>query len=161
MLKTIATFSTEIEAELFRGKLESSGIASFIFKDDCGGMRPHMQLTDGVRLKVADADFEIANDILSLSNKEEAQVPSEEIDIVKNINHLLHRARGWILVGFAIVPGWISFPISFIYSIMAHKRYCESGINDNGIKYKILRVQFVSALFTILFWSVAIYYVCI
>lgn len=159
MLKTIATFSTDIEAELLRSKLESSGIDSYIFKDDCGGMRPHMQLTDGVQLKVADADFETAKDILAIRSEEEELEPSEGIDVIKNINHLLHRARGWILVGFAVIPGWISFPISFIYSSMAYKLYNESGILDEGIKNRIRRLQFVSALFTILFWLAAIYYI--
>jgi hypothetical protein len=161
MLKTIAIFSTDIEAELIKGKLESSGIESFIFKDDCGGMRPHMQLTDGVQLKVADADFETAKDILTIESDEEQPVQTEETDSTKSISQLLHRARGWILVGFAIIPGWISFPISFIYSIMASKRYNESGIKDDGLKNQILRIQIASAFFTILFWSAAIYYISI
>jgi hypothetical protein len=161
MLKTIAIFSTDIEAELIKGKLESSGIDSFIFKDDCGGMRPHMQLTDGVQLKVNDADFETAKVILAIPNEEIERAPAKEIDVTKHINHLLHRARGWILVGVAIIPGLVSFPISFIYSIMAHNRYNESGITDGGIKNSIIRIQFVSALFSTLSWLAAIYYMII
>jgi len=158
MLKTIATFSTEIDAELLKGKLDSSGIESFIFKDDCGGMRPHMQLTDGVHLKVADVDFETAKDILNIESDEEQLIHTKETENTKIISHLLHRARGWVLVGFTIIPGLISFPISFIYSTKASKKYNESGIKDSRLKNKILRIQFTSALFTILFWLVAIYY---
>ena len=157
MLKTIATFTTDIEAELMRGRLASAGIESFVFKDDCGGMRPHMQLTDGVQLKIAEVDFETAKDILSMTSDEKGQLPSEEIDVTKDINKLLHRARGWILIGFAIIPGWVSFPISFVYSTMARIRYNESRIKDDEIKNRIFRIQFVSALFTILFWLAGIY----
>ncbi len=161
MLKTIATFSTEIDAELLKGKLNSSGIDSFIFKDDCGGMRPHMQITDGVQLKVADVDLETAKVILNIENDEEQLLNTEETENARNINNLLYRARGWILVGFAIIPGLISFPISYIYSTRAYKKYNESGFKDSRLKNKILRIQFTSALFTIMFWSVAIYYFCI
>lgn len=155
MLKTIATFSTEIDAELLKGMLDSSGIESFIFKDDCGGMRPHMQLTDGVQLKVSDVHFETAKDLLNIESNEEQLIDTEETKNNKIISHLLHRARGWILVGFAIIPGFIAFPISFIYSTKASKKYNESGINDNRLKNKIFRIQFTSILFTLLFWSVA------
>ncbi len=159
-LKTIATFGTEIEAELFKGKLESSGIKAFIFKDDCGGMRPHMQLTDGVKLKVAAIDLEIAKEILNTDSDDEQQIDTDEPDSIKRIRQLLHRSRGWILVGFAVIPGWISFPISFIYSTKAFKTYKDADIKDSALKNQILRIQFVSAFFTILFWGASIYYIC-
>lgn len=157
MLKTIATFRNEIEAGFFRERLESASIRSFIFKDDCGGTRPHLQLTAGVEIKVDDVDFESAEAILKTYN-EEGLEQADEFDTTKTIGLLLNRARGWILVGFAIIPGWISFPISFIYSTLAHKRYKEAGIKDDAMKNKILRIQFTSAFFAILFWLAAIIY---
>ena len=159
MLKTIATFGSNIEAELIRGKFETYGIESFISKDDCGGMRPHMQLTDGVQLKVSDADFEKAKDILTIKDEDEGQIEIEEDDGSIKIKHLLHRARGWILVGFAIIPGWISFPISLIYSTLAYRHFNKSCIKDDSMKNRILRIQFASAFFTVLYWSATICYI--
>lgn len=63
-LVTIETFQNEIEAELTKEHLKSEGIKSFIFKDDCGGTRPHMQLTAGVELKVRQTDYSQASGIL-------------------------------------------------------------------------------------------------
>ncbi len=160
MLKTIATFNTEIDAELIKGKLESSGIKSFIFKDDCGGMRPHMNLTEGVQLKVADIDFETADTILRMETDENV-LQSEETDSTKKINQLLYRSRGWILVGFAVIPGWISFPLSFIYATRAFNSYKDASIKDLVLKNKIVRLQFTSALFSVLFWGVTICFISI
>jgi hypothetical protein len=52
------TFSSEIEAKMAQKQLEESGVESFVFKDDAGGMEPHLQRTNGVRLvgRRSDAD---------------------------------------------------------------------------------------------------------
>lgn len=63
-LVTIETFQNDIEAEIVKGRLMDAGIKSFIFKDDCGGTRPHMQLTLGVDLKVRQIDFARASEVL-------------------------------------------------------------------------------------------------
>ena len=63
-LATIATFSSEHDAELARGILQSEGIEAFIFKDDCGGMLPHLQAIRGVHLKVKEKDESRAKEIL-------------------------------------------------------------------------------------------------
>jgi len=60
----IATYSDEMSAEVARAALESNGIYAFVSKDDCGGMRPHWQLTIGVRLMIRKADAEVAAEIL-------------------------------------------------------------------------------------------------
>jgi hypothetical protein len=44
--------------------LENSGVNAFIFKDDAGGMEPHLQRTSGVRLLVNRVDAESAHQIL-------------------------------------------------------------------------------------------------
>ena len=62
-LVTIETFQSEIEAEIVKGRLMTAGIKSFIFKADCGGTRPHMQLTLGVDLKVRQTDFARASEV--------------------------------------------------------------------------------------------------
>jgi len=60
----VATFSSEMEADMARMRLDSSGIESFVAKDDCGGMRPWFQPLTGVRLMVKLADAERAAGIL-------------------------------------------------------------------------------------------------
>ena len=60
----IKTFSNEIDAEMAYQMLQESGVRAFIFKDDAGGMEPHLQLTGGVRLVVTRVDAERAREIL-------------------------------------------------------------------------------------------------
>lgn len=60
----IATFGGELEAHMARSLLESRDIPCFVAKDDCGGMRPFMQLATGVRLIVRQSDSGRAAQIL-------------------------------------------------------------------------------------------------
>ncbi len=60
----VATYPDEMSAELARTLLESNGIYAFVAKDDCGGMRPFMQLSTGVRVLIRRADAEAAMEIL-------------------------------------------------------------------------------------------------
>ncbi len=57
-------FNSEVEAEMSRAQLEASGIEAFVSKDDAGGMRPHLQLSQGVRLLVSQEDVDVAREIL-------------------------------------------------------------------------------------------------
>ena len=58
-------FSSEIEAAMAQQVLQDGGVAAFIFKDDAGGMEPHLQRTSGTRLLVNRADAERAHQILA------------------------------------------------------------------------------------------------
>lgn len=159
MLKTIADFGTEIEAELARGKLEAEGgVEAFVFKDDCGGMRPHMQLTAGVRLKVDEEDFEAAREILGIQGDVEQPVGQEEVDQQEAVRKWLRRSRGWMLVGFAVIPGWFCFPISLYCSIEALRFYKRSGSKDGFLKNQILRIRIVAAIFSALYAGAFILY---
>jgi hypothetical protein len=60
----LEVFNSEVEAEMSRAQLEASGIEAFVSKDDAGGMRPHLQLSQGVRLLVSPEDVEVAKEIL-------------------------------------------------------------------------------------------------
>ncbi|HZE72109.1 MAG TPA: DUF2007 domain-containing protein [Pyrinomonadaceae bacterium] len=60
----VRIFSNAIEAEMAKQLLQDGGIRSFVFKDDAGGMEPHLQLTRGVRLVVNRTDAESAHQIL-------------------------------------------------------------------------------------------------
>lgn len=60
----IKMFSSEIDAAIAQQVLEESGVRAFVFKDDAGGMEPHLQRTSGVRLVVNRVDAERAHEIL-------------------------------------------------------------------------------------------------
>ena len=59
-LTCIETYCSREEAELARSFLEANGIDAVVFTDDCGGTRPHLQLSEGVRLMVKQEDKEKA-----------------------------------------------------------------------------------------------------
>ncbi|MHC4252801.1 MAG: putative signal transducing protein [Planctomycetota bacterium] len=60
----IAMFVNEFEAHTARSLLESNDIPCFVATDDCGGLRPHMQLVTGARLYVRQSDSGAAELIL-------------------------------------------------------------------------------------------------
>lgn len=63
--KTIKIFSSSAEAEAAIALLNSFGIDANVAKDDCGGMRPDLQLSQGVMLLVNEENVEEANEILN------------------------------------------------------------------------------------------------
>lgn len=60
----LRVFDNEVEAQMAQEMLGDAGVTSFIFKDDGGGMEPHLQRTNGVRLVLKNDDLERAQDIL-------------------------------------------------------------------------------------------------
>lgn len=61
----LETYTSEIEAEIAKGRLEALGVQVVLEKDNCGGMRPHFDLQAGIKLFVADGDLEKAREILT------------------------------------------------------------------------------------------------
>jgi Putative prokaryotic signal transducing protein len=62
--RVVGEYDNEIDAEIAKGHLESSGIKALIIKDDGGGMLPSMQNTEGVQLVVTESQSEKAKKIL-------------------------------------------------------------------------------------------------
>ena len=62
-LVSIRTFMNTMEAEIAQSALESAGIQSLVRADDCGGLRPHMQMA-GVQLLVREDEAEDADRLL-------------------------------------------------------------------------------------------------
>ncbi|MCL4338253.1 DUF2007 domain-containing protein [Patescibacteria group bacterium] len=62
----LKTYSSRIEAELVRGKLETVGIESFVMADDAGGMYPFPAQSgfDKVKLFVRKSDLKNALKLL-------------------------------------------------------------------------------------------------
>lgn len=70
-LTRVATYTNELEAMIDKGRLEALGIAVVVNHDNCGGMRPHLDLHQGVRLLVADEDAEKARGALAAVGPEQ------------------------------------------------------------------------------------------
>jgi hypothetical protein len=62
-LTVVRTFANIFQAQLAKSALEAAGITAAIQADDCGGMRPHMQMA-GVDLLVRAEDAVEASAIL-------------------------------------------------------------------------------------------------
>lgn len=63
-LVVLKTFNNEIEPGMAQQVLQQAGMTAFVFKDDAGGMEPHLQRTNGVRLLVNRSDAERAFQML-------------------------------------------------------------------------------------------------
>ncbi|HUL43065.1 MAG TPA: DUF2007 domain-containing protein [Bacteroidota bacterium] len=61
----VATYSSQLEAEIAQAALAEAEIESFLKFDDTGGMLPPLQLAAGVKLLVEKADEPDARTILS------------------------------------------------------------------------------------------------
>jgi hypothetical protein len=61
----VRLFMSTIEAEIAHGALEAAGIEAVVSADDCGGMRPHLQV-GRVALLVRPEDLEEARRVLDL-----------------------------------------------------------------------------------------------
>jgi hypothetical protein len=64
MAAVVASYSTEVEAQIGQAILESNGISSIILRDDAGGMLPSLHILKAVRLAVLEEDAEEAKAIL-------------------------------------------------------------------------------------------------
>jgi len=61
----VKTYTSEIEAEIAKGRLETLGVTVVLESDNCGDMHPHLDLQAGVKLFVPDEELDKARDILS------------------------------------------------------------------------------------------------
>ena len=61
---TVAVATSQFEAELIAGLLQSSGLDAAVSADDAGGQEPQLQL-QGVRVLVAQSDEAAARQILA------------------------------------------------------------------------------------------------
>ena len=61
----LETYTSEIEAEIAMGRLQALGVTVVLEKDNCGGMRPHLDLQAGVKIYVPDEELDKAREILA------------------------------------------------------------------------------------------------
>jgi hypothetical protein len=67
-LVTVRTFTNEADAELAKTQLKSAGIRCFLSGDDCGGLRPALTMTRGIKVVVRADDGARAAEILGEEN---------------------------------------------------------------------------------------------
>ncbi|MCJ8275235.1 MAG: DUF2007 domain-containing protein [Bdellovibrionales bacterium] len=68
-MKVVKEFESRMDAQIAKGFLESSGIKAVVAGDDEGGFNPAMSMTFGVKVLVADVDYEKAIEILEAIDK--------------------------------------------------------------------------------------------
>ena len=74
-MSVVKSFTNETEAQVALAHLKAMNINAMIEADNCGGMRPHMDLTCGVHLLVAGLDCEKAAALLKDSGEENPAEP--------------------------------------------------------------------------------------
>ena len=62
---TIRTFTHEAEAKIAKSALEAFDVECLLTSDDCGGQRPSLTFSEGIKLFVRSEDAESAEDILA------------------------------------------------------------------------------------------------
>lgn len=60
----LKVFNNEVDARMAQDTLQKAGVSAYVFKDDGGGMEPHLQQTIGVRLVARRAQAELAYQVL-------------------------------------------------------------------------------------------------
>ena len=60
----LQVFNNEVDARMAQVVLQKAGVSAYVFKDDGGGMEPHLQQTIGVRLVARRAQAELARQVL-------------------------------------------------------------------------------------------------
>jgi len=75
----VAVVTSQFEAELIAGLLQSNGLDAAVSADDAGGQEPQLQL-QGVRVLVPSADAVAARQIL-------ADAQAEQLDNGETIHH--------------------------------------------------------------------------
>ena len=75
----VAVVTSQFEAELIAGLLQSNGLDAAVSADDAGGQEPQLQL-QGVRVLVSPADAAAARQIL-------ADAQAEQLDGRETIHH--------------------------------------------------------------------------
>jgi hypothetical protein len=73
-LTVVRTYMTAMDAEIARSALEAAGIAAVVRADDCGGQRPHMQMS-GVDVLVRAEDATEASAVLD--SPQSTSIPEE------------------------------------------------------------------------------------
>jgi len=67
-MASVQTFTSELEGAMALARLRALGMDAWLETDNCGGMRPHLDLQESVRLLVAGAELDRARDILAAAD---------------------------------------------------------------------------------------------
>jgi len=75
-LVTVATFSSVLEAEMAKERLESEGVAALVADGGAGGVMPFLASSSGVRVQVAETEVERAKEILAMPDDDATDTPT-------------------------------------------------------------------------------------
>lgn len=64
-LREVTICHNDVEAQIIKGMLEENRITAYIRKDDCGGMEPQLQITEGIKVLVPSDQFQQAVALVS------------------------------------------------------------------------------------------------
>jgi predicted nucleic acid-binding Zn ribbon protein len=76
----------------------------------------------------------------------------------KNVYELMRKSKAWVLVGFAVIPGWVSHPVSYWFADRASKVYDENLLNNPPLKSKIVRLKIISGTLSLVYWFFTLLY---
>jgi hypothetical protein len=95
MSEPLAIFSSRMEGELARARLDVEGIPSYLLTDDAGGWEPQLDIR-GVRLMVSDKDRAPALEVLDLPEPPPVSLaPNPDAD-------RWYRTSAWVLVAIIV-----------------------------------------------------------
>ena len=63
-LRELVICKNDLEAQIIKGLLQENQIEAYIQKDDCGGMEPQLQITEGIKVLVPSDQYRMANTLI-------------------------------------------------------------------------------------------------
>ncbi len=63
-LRELVICQNDLEAEIIKGLLQENLIEVYIQKDDCGGMNPQLQITEGIKVLVPSDQYQMAETLI-------------------------------------------------------------------------------------------------
>ena len=123
----VKTYLNEAEAKIALLNLESEGINAHIHKDDCGGLFPQLQITEGVQLFVDINDIEKAERILN-----EIQAEKEEDT---KIIEVPNKSAMWRVFFVGVIAGAFLSTMIFMLlnkDVSIKNANLEFDINEDG-----------------------------
>jgi hypothetical protein len=74
------------------------------------------------------------------------------------IYQLIRKSKAWVLVGLAVLPGWVSHPISYWFATKAMRFYNVNHLHNPEVRSKILRLRIIAGVLSLMYWSFTLWY---
>ncbi|MCG8338837.1 MAG: DUF2007 domain-containing protein [Proteobacteria bacterium] len=63
-LREFVICKNDLEAQIIKGLLQENQVEAYIQKDDCGGMEPQLQITEGIKVLVPSDQYQAAKTLI-------------------------------------------------------------------------------------------------